>query len=133
MGLFLRLCRGSCRPRAVRGEQVLPQADARLLGIQGVGNGPVAIPFTGHRQVNDRSDHGLPTRFPDEEDGRAKGGLLLLSLRMKHPRQTRFGPPGFSQGEVEQVRDMLQRAEFRNIRKVVREAGREVTFLMAER
>ena len=75
MGLFLRLCRGGCRPRAVRGEQVLPKTDARLLGIQGVGNGPVAIPPTGHRQVNDRPVHGMPTRIPDEEDGRAKGGL----------------------------------------------------------
>lgn len=62
-----------------------------------------------------------------------EGGLLLLALRMKHPRQTRFMPPGFTQEEVEQVRDMLQRAGFRNIRKVVREAGREVSCLMAER
>lgn len=62
-----------------------------------------------------------------------EGGLLLLSLRMKHPRQNRFMPPGFTEEEVEQVRGMLERAGFRKIRKVVRQAGREVTCLMAER
>ncbi len=60
-------------------------------------------------------------------------GLLLLSLRMKHPRQTRFMPPGFTEEEVERLGEMLQRAGFRNIRKEVRRVGREVTCLMAER
>ncbi len=62
-----------------------------------------------------------------------KGGLLLLSLRMKHPRQHRFMPPGFTEEKIEQVGDMLGRAGFRNIRKKVRRIGREVTCLMAER
>ena len=62
-----------------------------------------------------------------------EGGLLLLSLRMRHPRQNRFMPPGFTQEEIEQVRDMLQRAGFRNVRMVVCQAGREVSCLMAER
>jgi ubiquinone/menaquinone biosynthesis C-methylase UbiE len=62
-----------------------------------------------------------------------KGGLLLLCLRMRHPRQTGFMPPGFTEAEIEQVRDMLERAGFRNIRKEVRKLGREVTCLLANR
>lgn len=62
-----------------------------------------------------------------------KGGRLLLSLRMKHPRQHRFMPPGFTEAEIEQVREMLLRAGFRNIRKEIRQLGREITCLMANR
>jgi ubiquinone/menaquinone biosynthesis C-methylase UbiE len=82
------------------------------------------------------SFHLWPSPEADVQEVRRvmkRGGLLLLSLRMKHPRQHRFMPPGFTEGEIEQVGDMLERVGFRDIRKEVRRLGREVTCLMANR
>jgi ubiquinone/menaquinone biosynthesis C-methylase UbiE len=62
------------------------------------------------------------------------GGLLLIALRMEHPRQNRFMAPGFTSNEIREVAEVLRRAGFNQIRAEVRRAGnREFTCLLANR
>ena len=61
------------------------------------------------------------------------GGLLLLCLRMRHPTRTWMVAPGYTAEEIERVRALLARVGFQNIRTEVRQVGRQITCLLANR
>ncbi len=59
------------------------------------------------------------------------GGMLLLGLRMKHPRPSRFKAPGLTELEVQSAVDHLHRAGFEHVRIELRNVGREVSYVIA--
>ncbi len=63
----------------------------------------------------------------------ARDGLLVLSLRMHDPSGGRLSSPGFRAHEIGRVRALLRDAGFRDVRSEVRELGRRVTCVMANR
>jgi len=63
----------------------------------------------------------------------AEGGLLVLCLRMEHPRRRFLVAPGFTIPEIEGVKHLLMRAGFSGVRTETRSAGRMVTCVFAEK
>ncbi len=61
------------------------------------------------------------------------GGLLLLCLRMKHPKRTFMTAPGFTEEEIEQVLELVHHAGFQHPRTIRHRVGREVTCVLANR
>ena len=63
----------------------------------------------------------------------APGGVLLLSLRMRHPTPRRFAAPGYGESEIDAIEGLLRRAGFHDLQRERRRAGRDVTYLLAHR
>ena len=60
-------------------------------------------------------------------------GLLLLCGRMHVESRNPFVPPGFTDKELREIEDLLQRVGFRNVQVERRWRGREVVGILAER
>ncbi len=61
------------------------------------------------------------------------GGILLLPLRHKHPTRQWLVPPGFTEDEINQVRQLLDLMGFRNIRTQSYLVDQGVTCIFGQR
>jgi ubiquinone/menaquinone biosynthesis C-methylase UbiE len=74
----------------------------------------------------------LPRALAEAHRVLRPGGTLLLGIRMREAEQGRFASPGFSEAQVEALREPLARAGFAAVRSERRRAGgREVLGLFA--
>ena len=61
------------------------------------------------------------------------GGTLVLALRMALPNPKMVAAPGLTAEQVGQAKSFVEQAGFRDVRTIVRDVGRQVTCLLANK